>query len=71
MDVMSVASLATSMKQAETSQAIGIAVAGKVMDAQRQQGAAALQMLQAAQIGPGDALAAQATGRGGMIDTYA
>ena len=40
------------------------------MDAQRQQGAAALQLLQSAQIGPGDSMVAAATGRGGAIDVY-
>ena len=55
MDVMSVANLATSMQSAQLSSQIGYAVAGKAMDAQRQQGAAALQLLQSAsQIGPGD-----------------
>jgi hypothetical protein len=71
MDVMSVANLATSMQSAQLSQQIGYAVAGKAMDAQRQQGAAALQLLQSAQIGPGDSMVAAATGRGGVIDTYA
>jgi len=70
MDVMSVANLATSMQSAQLSQQIGYAVAGKAMDAQRQQGAAALQLLQSSQIGPGDSMVAAATGRGGAIDVY-
>ena len=53
---------------------IQIAVAKKVFDTQRQQGDAALKLLQAATTGvtqAGDQLVAAATGLGGAIDTYA
>lgn len=58
----------SSLQQAQTSQAIQTRVAAKVMDSQRQQGAAMLQLLQAATGGPGDAMTAQATGLGGQLD---
>ena len=53
---------------------IQIAVARRIMDSQRQQGDAALQLLQAATTGvtqAGDQLVAAATGLGGSLDTYA
>ena len=53
---------------------VQIAVAKKIMDSQRQQGAAALELLQAATGGgnqAGDQLVAAATGLGGSLDTYA
>lgn len=45
---MDIAALATSIKQIETSNSISVAVARKTLDAQRQQGDAAIQLLEAA-----------------------
>lgn len=62
------------MKQAATLSQIQVAVAGKVLDADRANGAAALKLLDAASSGTakaGDALVAAATGLGGQLDTYA
>ena len=62
------------MKQAATLSQIQVAVAGKVLDADRANGAAALKLLNAASQGTanaGDALVAAATGLGSQIDTYA
>jgi len=61
----------SSLQQAQTAQAIQIKVASKVLDAQRQQGAAALQLIQAAAptAGPGDPSVARASGLGGVMDT--
>jgi len=52
---------------------INIAVAKKVMDTQKQSGAAVLQLLESATQGvatAGDSLVAAATGLGGEIDIY-
>lgn len=49
-------------------------VAKKMMDVQEMQGAAAVQLIEAAgrvATGAGDALVAAATGLGGSLDTYA
>jgi Putative motility protein len=65
---------AVGMKQAETMSRIQVAVAKKVMDVDKMNGAAALKLLDAASQGvaqKGDALVAAATGLGGEIDTYA
>lgn len=62
------------MKQAQTASKIQYAVAGKILNSQRQEGAAVLKLLNAATVGParaGDAMVAAATGLGGGIDTYA
>jgi hypothetical protein len=62
------------LKQAETMSRVQYAVAGKIMDTQRQQGAAVVKLIDAASKGvqqAGDALVAQATGLGSEIDTYA
>lgn len=58
------------LQQTQTAQAIQVSVAKKALDAQRQQGAAAIQLIEAAggTGGPGDALVAKATGLGGRID---
>lgn len=60
----------SSLTQAQTASAIQTRVAAKAMDAQRQQGAAVLKLLEAASLtaGPGDELAAKATGLGGLLD---
>ena len=59
----------SNIQQSQTGQAIQMKVAEKVLDSQRQEGQAALQLLAAASVvGPGDALTAQATGLGGQLD---
>lgn len=71
---MGLVNTAVGIKQAENMSRVQMAVAKKVMDADRMNGAAALQLLNAASSGvakAGDALVASATGLGGAIDTYA
>jgi putative motility protein YjfB-like len=60
------------LQQAQTMSNIQTAVAVKVMDSQKMEGAGVLQLLNAATGGatPGDPLVAAATGLGGQIDTY-
>lgn len=61
------------MQQAKVLGQVQMAVAKKVLDAQKQNGAAALELLNAAQNGvstAGDQLVAAATGLGGTLDTY-
>jgi hypothetical protein len=60
------------MQQAKVANQVQYAVAAKSMDVQRMQGAAAIQLLQAASRGSkgGDAMVAAATGLGGSLDTY-
>ena|GEM_PF-1326576 len=63
----------SNLQQSKIIGQVQIAVAKKVMDAQKQNGAAALELLDAAQNGvskAGDSLVAAATGLGGAIDTY-
>jgi hypothetical protein len=60
-------------KQAELASQIDYAVAKKMLNNQRMQGAAAIQLIEAATKGTnkaGDQLVAAATGLGGEIDTY-
>ena len=66
--LMDLTSALSSLQQSRTAQDIQFSVARKMLDHQRQQGAAALQLLEAANIAPGDALVAQATGLGGQLD---
>ena len=64
----------SNMQTNKTMGDVQIAVAKKIMQNQRQQGAAALQLLQAATSGvnqAGDQMVAAATGLGGELDTYA
>ena len=64
----------SNFRQAQTMGAVQMRVAEKALDVQRQQGNAAVQLIQAAaQTGAraGDELAAAATGLGGGLDTYA
>jgi hypothetical protein len=73
-ECMDLVNAAVSFKQAEVASRVQYAVAGKILDAQAQNGAAALKLLEAASGGvakAGDALVAAATGLGGAIDTYA
>jgi len=61
------------MQIAKTTGEIQIAVAKKIMDAQRSDGNVALQLLDSASKAAGDAgdaLTAAATGLGGQLDTY-
>jgi len=63
----------SNIQQANITGDIQIAVAKKIMDAQKSDGNVALQLLQSASksVGDaGDALAAAATGLGGQWDTY-
>ena len=58
---------------AETTSRIQYAVARKLLDVQKSQGAAAVQLIEAAgeiSAKAGDALVAAATGLGGTLDTY-
>lgn len=62
---MDIAALATSIKQIETANSISVAVARKTLDAQKQQGEAAIALLEAAkQTVPG----ASPDGLGAAID---
>lgn len=62
---MDIAALATSISQIETSNGISVAVARKTLDAQKQQGDAAIALLEAAkQTAPG----ASPDGVGAAID---
>ena len=61
------------LQQAKVTGKVQLAVAKKVMDIQRMQGAAAVKLIQAASEGvnkAGDELVAAATGLGGSLDTY-
>ena len=61
------------MQTARLDSAVQVSVAKKILDAQKQQGGAALQLLDAASTGvakAGDALTAQAIGLGGLVDTF-
>lgn len=62
------------MKQAANVGKIQYAVARKLLDHQRSQGAAVVKLIESAnanQVKAGDAMMAAATGLGGLIDTYA
>jgi hypothetical protein len=70
---MDLVNAAVNFKQAETMSRVQYAVARKLLDTQKTQGAAMVQLIQAAgesTSGAGDALVAAATGLGGSIDTY-
>ncbi len=70
----SLVNAAIGIKQAETMSRVQMAVAKKVMDVDKMNGAAALQLLNAATQGSvkaGDSLAAAATGLGNQLDTFA
>ena len=71
---MDLVNAAVGFKQAELASRIQYAVAGKLLNSQKQQGAAVLQLLDAAsqtQAAAGDALVAAATGLGGELDVRA
>jgi hypothetical protein len=66
---MDIAALATSMKQVELSNNISVAVARKSMDAMKQQGDAAVELLKAAaETAPGGSGGASPDGVGAAID---
>ena len=70
---MDLVSAITGMDQAQAISSVQIAVAAKMLDIDRSQGNAAVQLIQAADKGmsqAGDALVAAATGLGGTVDTY-
>lgn len=70
---MDLTSALSGLQQSKTLGQIQIQVAKKALDVQRSQGAAAVQLIQAATGGvskAGDELAAAATGLGGQVDTY-
>lgn len=66
-------SAAVGMQQAKIASQVQFAVARKMLDQQKFEGAAVVKLIQAATAGPakaGDAMVAAATGLGGSIDTY-
>jgi hypothetical protein len=70
---MDVVGASANLQRAESVSRIQVAVARKVIDAQRMEGAGALKLLEAAMVGiekAGDKLVAAATGLGSHIDTY-
>ena len=71
---MDLVSAITNLQSAQVSAAVQMRVAKKILDNEQMQGAAAVKLIDAAASGvsrAGDALVAQATGVGGMLDTYA
>jgi len=71
--MMDLAAALTNLQHGRTVGDVQIAVAKKMLDVQRADGAVALQLLQAAgktADSAGDALVAAATGLGGQIDAY-
>jgi len=71
---MDLVSTFTGMQQAKLASQVQYAVAGKVLDQQRSDGAAAVQLIEAATAGAnraGDQLVAAATGLGGTLDVRA
>ena len=71
---MDLVSTFTGMQQAKLASQVQYAVAGKVLDQQRSEGAAAVQLIEAATAGAnraGDQLVAAATGLGGTLDVRA
>ena len=71
---MDLVSTFTGMQQAKLASQVQYAVAGKVLDQQRSEGAAAVQLIEAATSGAnrgGDQLVAAATGLGGTLDVRA
>ena len=71
---MDLTSAVSGLQQSKVLGQVQIRVAQKILDSQRQQGAAAVQLIEAATTGinrAGDSLVAAATGLGGQVDTYA
>ncbi|WP_428937311.1 hypothetical protein [Fontivita pretiosa] len=70
---MDLVNAAVQFRQAELTARVQYAVARKLLDAQAQQGSAAVKLIEAAGRIPsqaGDELVAAATGLGGQLDTY-
>ena len=70
---MDVVGASANLQRAESISKVQVAVARKVLDAQRMEGAGALKLLEAAMVGiekAGDKFVAAATGLGSHIDTY-
>lgn len=70
---MDLVTSAIAFKQASTMAKVQYAVAGKIMDQQRSDGAAMVKLLNAANLGvnkAGDQMAAAATGLGGTLDVH-
>jgi hypothetical protein len=70
---MDLVGAASNLQRAETVSKVQVAVAKKVLDTQRTEGAGALKLLEAAMIGidkAGDKIVAAATGLGSHIDVY-
>jgi hypothetical protein len=71
---MDLVSAFSGLQQAKVFSQVQYAVAGKILDQQRSDGAAAVQLIQAATSGAnqaGDQLVAAATGLGGSLDVQA
>ena len=71
---MDLAAAISGSSQAQAMSASQVSVLAKSMDIAKQQGQAAVQLVQSASqtgVTPGDSLAASATGLGGMLDTHA
>ena len=71
---MNLVNAAVGMKQAETLGRVQYAVARKMLDNQKLQGAAIVKLIESAstnQLKAGDAMMAAATGLGGKLDIYA
>ena len=71
---MDLVTSAIDFKQASTMAKVQYAVAGKILDQQRQNGAAVVNLINAANIGvnrSGDAMTVAATGLGGSLDMHA
>jgi hypothetical protein len=63
---------AASMSPAQVDNAVSISVLRKSLDAARQEGASAVQLIDsAAAVQPGDSLVAKATGLGSLVDVRA
>ena len=70
---MDVVGASANLQRAESISKVQVAVAKKVLDAQRMEGSSALKLLEAAMVGiekAGDKIVAAATGLGSHIDTY-
>lgn len=70
---MDLVSSVVNFKQAQMASKVQFAVAGKILDQQKTNGAAIMKLLDAASgnaAKAGDQLVAAATGLGGSIDTY-
>jgi hypothetical protein len=71
---MDLVSAITNLQSAQVSAAVQVRVAKKILDNEQMQGDVAVKLIDAAANGvsrAGDELAAQATGLGGTLDTYA